>query len=144
MNLRHLAPILLVLAAAPAFAQSEASPQVTVERTYWVRPGKEQQFIALFNRTQLPRLKTLVDDHRVASFSTTAPLLHTSSDQWAFRVTIQWASWDAFSKDASTPASPRGDAKRDDGAAYEQSLFNDLVTDRKDTVVREQSYHAGS
>ena len=133
----------LLLAAAPVFAQAEApAPQITVERTYWVRSGKEQQFIALFNRTQLPRLKSLVAAHKIASFSTSAPLLHTSNDQWAFRVTIQWTSWDAFSTDAS--ATPIHDSKRDDGASYEQSLFSDLVTDRKDTVVREQTYSPGT
>lgn len=119
----------------------EAAPKpagIVVERTFWVKAGKEKQFATLFDRTQLPRLKALVGDHQVISFSTATPLIHTGNDQWAFRVKIKWASWEAFTRDASA----RTDQKSNPTLTYEQALFGDLVIDRKDTVIQEDTYGA--
>ncbi|MBS0199391.1 MAG: hypothetical protein JSR70_02980 [Proteobacteria bacterium] len=113
---------------------------VVVERTFWVKAGKERQFAMLFDRTQLPRLKALLNDRQITSFSTASPLIHTGNDQWAFRVRIRWSSWDAFAKDASA----RVDQKSNPTLTYEQALFGDLVIDRKDTVIQEDNFGAAN
>src|SRR5580765_1491192 len=93
---------LLLLPAFSSVAQeAPKAPGIVVERTFWVKPGKERQFATLFDRTQLPRLKSLLGERQIVFFSTATPLLHTSNDQWAFRVKIKWSSWDAYAKDAS-------------------------------------------
>lgn len=128
-----------LLLSGRGVAQEATKPSgIVVERTFWVKAGKEKQFATLFDRTQLPRLKALLGDHQILSFSTAAPLIHTGNDQWAFRVRIKWSSWDAFTRDASA----RGDQKSNPTLAYEQALFGDLVTDRKDTVIQEDNYGA--
>ena len=131
--------ILLLLPTARAVAQDATKPSpFVVERTFWVKAGKEKQFATLFDRTQLPRLKALLGDRQILSYRTASPLIHTGNDQWAFRVTVKWVSWDAFARDASTHA----DAKSNPAMTYEQALFGDLVIDRKDTVVTEDAYGA--
>lgn len=129
--------LLLLLPTVRAAAQDATKPSpVIVERTYWVKAGKEKQFATLFDRTQLPRLKALLGDRQILSYRTASPLIHTGNDQWAFRLTVKWASWDAFAKDASAHA----DGKSNPSLSYEQALFGDLVIDRKDTVVTEDAY----
>ncbi|PNS09741.1 hypothetical protein [Solilutibacter silvestris] len=129
--------LLLLLLPLSGIAQdTPKSTGIIVERTFWVKPGKERQFATLFDRTQLPRLKALLGEHQIASFSTASPLLHTSNEQWAFRVKIKWSSWEAFAKDASSHA----DQKVGSTQSYEQALFGDLVADRKDTVIQEDLY----
>lgn len=131
--------ILLLLLSSHGLAQEPAKPAgIIVERTFWVKAGKERQFATLFDRTQLPRLKALLGDRQILSFSTASPLIHTGNEQWAFRVKIKWASWEAFTKDASSHA----DQKSNPTLTYEQALFGDLVTDRKDTVIQEDTYGA--
>lgn len=130
----------LLLLSSRAIAQEAAAKPagVVIERTFWVKAGKERQFATLFERTQLPRLKALLGEHKIVSFSTASPLIHTGNDQWAFRVTVKWTSWDAFAKDASAHV----DQKSNPTLTYEQALFGDLVTDRKDTVIQETNYGA--
>lgn len=130
---------LLLLLSSHSIAQEAAKPAgIVVERTFRVKAGKEKQFATLFDRTQLPRLKALVGDHQIVSFSTATPLIHAGNDQWAFRVKIKWASWEAFTRDASA----RPDQKSNPTLTYEQALFGDLVIDRKDTVIQEDTYGA--
>lgn len=129
----------LLLLSCRSVAQEAPKPApVVVERTFWVKAGKERQFAMLFDRTQLPRLKALLGNRQIVSFSTAAPLIHTGNDQWAFRVTIKWSNWEAFAKEASAPA----DQKSNPTLTYEQALFGDLVIDRKDTVIQEDNYSA--
>ena len=131
----------LLLLSCRGNAQETAtskSSSIVVERTFWVKAGKERQFAMLFDRTQLPRLKALLTEHQIVSFSTATPLIHTGNDQWAFLVRIKWSNWDAFAKDASL----RPDQKPNPTLTYEQALFGDLVTDRKDTVIQEENYGA--
>ncbi len=135
-----IATLLLLPLAGMAQETPKPAAGVVVERTFWVKPGKERQFATLFDRTQLPRLKALLGDRQVVSFSTATPLLHTSNEQWAFRLKIKWSSWDAFAKDAAAHA----DQKVSSTQSYEQALFGDLVIDRKDTVIQEDIYSAGN
>ena len=131
----------LLLSGQAVAQQAAAKPSgIVVERTYWVRPGKEKQFAMLFERTQLPRLKTLLDGHQILSFSTAAPLLHTSNEQWAYRLKVKWISWDAYATDALA----RNDQKSNSTLTYEQALFGDLVIDRKDTVIQEDNFGAAN
>ncbi|MBS0227020.1 MAG: hypothetical protein JSS25_11840 [Proteobacteria bacterium] len=130
--------LLLLSSRSPAQEVAAKPTGIVVERTFWVKAGKEKQFATLFERTQLPRLKALLGDHQITAFSTASPLIHTGNDQWAFRVKINWASWEAFTRDASA----RPDQKSNPTLTYEQALFGDLVIDRKDTVIQEDTYGA--
>lgn len=132
--------ILLLLPLSGIAQEAPKTAGIVVERTFWVKPGKERQFAMLFDRTQLPRLKSLLAERQIMSFSTATPLLHTSNEQWAFRLKIKWSSWDAFSRDAAAHA----DQKTGSTQSYEQALFGDLVIDRKDTVIQEDTYGAGN
>ena len=62
--MRSITVLMLAVALAPLHAAAQAVQQgpaahapFVVERTYWVRPGKELQFIAMFEKNSVPKLR---------------------------------------------------------------------------------------
>ena len=127
----------LCLCWMPAAHATPAQSGFVVERSLWLKPGRSQQFIGLFKRTELARLDALVRDGSVLWYRTSRPLLGTGRDQWDFRITIAW-------RDAAAAAgqpdfmSPTGAARKGEPAlTMEQALLIELVNDYRDTWVQE-------
>ncbi len=133
----------LFLCWAPATLATEPPPGFVVERSLWIKPGRSQQFIGLFKRTELARLDALVRDGSVLWYRTSRPLLGNGRDQWDYRITIAWRDAAAA---ASHPdfMSPTGAARKGESAlSMEQTLLIELVNDYRDTWVQELQAGAG-
>ena len=68
--MRFIAPLILALALTPLSAAAQQDPAArspfVVEQTYWIKPGKELQFIGLFEKNRIPLLRAKVKDGRIA------------------------------------------------------------------------------
>lgn len=131
--------LLLPFIGSSAHAQSASSAlgdsAFVVEHTYWLRPGRSEQFIALFKKTMLPKLQAEQKTGRLRSIRLAQPQLSSGKDQWNYRVTLVWkdrASALQFAADRRTSDNQR--------TAMEEQLREELVIDRTDTLVIEQDY----
>jgi hypothetical protein len=118
--------------------QKAADRPFVIEQTYWVKPGKERQFVSLYRRTELPRLQREKQAGRVLWIRLSEPLLFSKNEQWDLRVTVAWGS----SADALTFAD-RNSAEASQGGnqreSIEETLRRDLVENHEETLVLEQS-----
>jgi hypothetical protein len=128
------------VASQEAVGQEQKAPDrpFVVEQTYWVKPGKERQFVSLYRRTELPRLQREKQAGRVLWIRLSEPLLFSKNEQWDLRVTVAWGS----SADALTFAD-RNSAEASQGGnqreSIEETLRRDLVENHEETLVLEQS-----
>ncbi|MDO4709658.1 MAG: hypothetical protein Q4B94_07645 [Pseudomonadota bacterium] len=124
------------LFAAPAAAQqAESETPFVVEHTYWLKPGRHEQFIALFKKTRLPLLEAERQAGRLLSIRMAQPQLLQGREQWDFRLTLAWkdhASAQQFSASQRNPE-PAGNSRR----AMEEQLRDELVIERKDILLTE-------
>ncbi|MGY0503804.1 hypothetical protein [Luteimonas sp. e5] len=141
MNRIHLSlPLLVLLAAitallpAPARADAEAgSMPFVVEQTFWTRPGRAEQFIALYRKTRLPVLQAQKRAGHLLAIRLAQPQLAAGKDQWDFRVTLTWKDRDAALRFAAEEA---GAGRQ----AVEEHLREELVQERSEVLVLEYSY----
>ncbi|PJK07572.1 hypothetical protein CO610_07900 [Lysobacteraceae bacterium NML95-0200] len=123
------------LFSVPAAAQQAETPFV-VEQTYWLKPGRTEQFIALFKKTRLPLLEAERQAGRLLSIRIAQPQLLQGREQWDFRLTLTWkdhASAQQFSASQRNPE-PAGTPRR----AMEEQLRDELVIERNDTLLSEE------
>lgn len=136
--------LLLCLALLlPLADQAHAQPSTSragdsvfvVEHTYWLRPGRSEQFIALFKKTMLPKLQAEQKAGRLHAIRLAQPQLSSGKDQWNYRVTLVW-------KDRASALQFTSERKTSDNTriAMEEQLREELVVDRTDTLVIEQDY----
>ena len=132
--------MLMLLPCAPAQAQSAPAASASeapfvIEHTYWLRPGRSAQFIALFKKTRLPALQAELKAGRLLSIRMSQPQLSGGKDQWNYRVTLAWKDRAAALQFASQEKPADGSSR----AAMEEQLREELVVDRSDVLVIEQS-----
>ena len=132
MFMKLVAFVLSCLLMPTAFAQSSstAPDPFVVERSLWVQPRRMQQFMALFERVERPRLEALRKDGRVLWYRVSQPLMASENDAWDLRVTIAWRN-------------PETAAQKFDARAVknrvdtESALLDELIVDQRETWVRE-------
>ncbi|PJK08850.1 hypothetical protein CO614_10235 [Lysobacteraceae bacterium NML120232] len=131
-----LTALLLAPLAASAAAQQTAAPFV-VEHTYWLKPGRTEQFISLFKKTRLPALEAERQAGRLLSIRMAQPQLSHGKEQWDFRLTLTWqdhASALQFSNRQHAPEPPSNHRR-----AMEEQLRDELVVERSDALIIEEA-----
>lgn len=137
----HTFVLFLILMLAPllAGAQQGSAPQGPVfvmEHTFWIKPGRTSQFIALFKKNRLPGLQAEQAKGRILWIRMTQPRTSSGNEQWDFRITIGWRDaqtpWDL--EDAMRAVSNNREAARQ---SIEESLSEELIIERSDVPVQE-------
>ena len=129
---------LLMLVSPLAFSAEQGRPFV-MEHTFWVRPGKTSQFIALFKKNKLPALQAEKAKGRILWIRTTQPRTSAGNEQWDFRVTVGWrdvqSAWDYDELVRSANGNGRDGARQ----SIEETLSEELIVERTDVLVQESS-----
>ena len=139
--MRVITALVLSLALAPLGAIAQQVPTArapfVVERTYWIKPGKELQFIGLFEKNGVPLLQTKVKDGDVLWMRLARPQFNAINEQWDLRLTIAWRDADsAMERISKTKAQLAKDTPR---LAMEQQIMEELIVERTDVPVQEWS-----
>lgn len=124
------------LLAAPAAAQQTATPFV-VEHSYWLKPGRSEQFIALFKKTRLPLLQAERQAGRLLSIRMAQPQLMHGHEQWDFRLTLTWK--DHASAQQFSASQSRTETTGNHRRAMEEQLRDELVIERNDALLSEET-----
>ena len=137
--MRFLIALIVALALAPvhtaAQQQSAARVPFVVERTYWIRPGKELQFIAMFEKNRVPLLRAKMKEGEVLWMRLSRPQFNASNEQWDLRITIAWRDADSAIERVSLASAQQ--AKDTQRLAMEEQIMGELVVDRTDIPVQE-------
>lgn len=122
----------LMLSPLSAAAQPEtaATGPFVVEQTYWIKPGKELQFIGLFEKNRLPALRARIKDGRALWVRLARPQFNAANEQWDLRVTVAWRSAESAMEPVIQPKSQQ---------TTEQQILDELIVERTDVPVREWS-----
>lgn len=136
-----LVALLVSTPAHDASAQEQKQPErpFVVEQTYWVKPGKERQFVSLYRRTELPRLQREKQAGRILWIRLSEPVFSSNNEQWDLRVTVSWESSSAamaFSERSPSDGVPANENQRE---SIEDAMRRDLVDNHSDVLVLEQS-----
>jgi hypothetical protein len=131
----RLVPLLmLAFALAPLNAVAQQDPVArapfVVEQTYWIKPGKELQFLGLFEKTQVPLLRAKIKDGRVLWVRMSKPGFNAANDQWDLRVTVAWRD-----PDSAMGQVPPAKAQ----LTLEQQIMEELIVEHTDVPVQEWS-----
>ena len=139
---RHTFVLFLMLMFSPLLAaaqQGSSAPQTSpfvMEHTFWIKPGKTSQFIALFKKNRLPGLLAEKVNGRIQWIRMSQPRTSAGNDQWDFRITIGWrdaqTAWEL--EDAARAVSNNRDAVRQ---SIEETLSEELIIERTDVPVQE-------
>lgn len=106
-----------------------------VEQTYWIKPGKESQFISLFEKNRVPLLQAKVKEGSVLWMRLARPQFNAANEQWDLRVTVAWRDADsAMERISKAKAQPAKDTPR---LAMEQQIMEELVVEHTDVPVQE-------
>lgn len=137
--MRFISLLLLVLAASPVVAVAQQAPvsraPFVVEQTYWIRPGKELQFIAMYEKNRVPLLRAKMKDGDILWMRLSKPQFNATNEQWDLRVTVAWRDADsAVERIALANAQLARDTQR---TAMEHQILDELILDRTDVPVRE-------
>ncbi|MEO6103217.1 MAG: hypothetical protein ABIP44_06220, partial [Pseudoxanthomonas sp.] len=83
-----------LLALAPLVANAQQDPKLrapfVVEQTYWIKSGKELQFISLFEKNRVPVLEARIKEGEVLWARLSKPQFNAANEQWDLRVTVAW------------------------------------------------------
>lgn len=122
----------LALALAAASARAQQAPAATapfiIEHTYWIKAGKELQFIGLFEKNRAPVLRARIKEGRAQWVRLTRPRFNADNDQWDLRVTIAW-------RDAESAVEPVSPTKAQ--LTTEQQIMDELIVERTEIPVHE-------
>lgn len=130
IDMKHATLLLCVALLRPASSIAQGTP-VVVEKTFWVKAGKERQFAALFQKTELQRLLRERQAGRVRWLRLAEPALAGGNGGWDLRLTVAWSSYEDMLKDAA------GAAERQSRASIEDMLRADLVEEQSEVLIRE-------
>ena len=132
-----LLPALTPAASAPRDASTPAQAPFVLEQTYWIKPGRTQQFVALFRKNRLPLLQAEIKEGRILWIRMAQPRITTGNDQWDFKLTVAWrdaqSAWDE--QDPTRHAAAV--FKDQERFTLEESLRNELVVERTDVPLLE-------
>lgn len=130
--------MLAFLSLSPPHAAAQSSvvrAPFVVEQTYWIKPGKELQFISLFEKNRVPALQAKVKEGRILWMRLSKPQFNATNEQWDLRVTVAWADADsAMERIAQAKAAPDREGQR---LALEQQIMDELILERTDVPVQE-------
>lgn len=137
--MRFISILVLFLALAPLGAIAQQGPAVrapfVVERTYWIKPGKELQFISLFEKNRVPLLQAKEKEGDILWIRLSRPQFNAVNEQWDLRVTIAWRDADsAMERISQAKEQASKEAQR---VAMEQQIMEELVLERTDVPVQE-------
>ena len=137
--MRFITVLMLSLALAPLGAIAQQGPVArtpfVVEQTYWIKPGKELQFISLFEKNRVPQLQAKLKEGGVLWMRLARPQFNASNEQWDLRVTVAWRDADsAMERISKTKAQQAKDTPR---LAMEQQILEELIVERTDVPVQE-------
>jgi hypothetical protein len=131
---RFITLLMLILASmslnAVAQQAAVAQPPFVVEQTYWIKAGKELQFIGLFEKNRVPLLRAKIKEGRVLWVRLSRPPFNATNDQWDLRVTVAW-------RDAESALEPITQAKTQ--LTTEQQIIEELIVQRTDVPIQEWS-----
>ena len=140
--MRLLTCLVLAFSFVPlmAFAQqkpaTESAPFV-VEQTYWIKPGKELQFIELFEKNRVPMLRARVKEGHILWMRLSKPQFNAVNEQWDLRLTVAWRSTDnAMDRIALAKTQMAKDSQR---MSMEQQIMDELILARTEVPVQEWS-----
>jgi hypothetical protein len=138
-SMRLIAALVLALASTPMQAAAQQAPAAkapfVVERTYWIRPGKELQFLAMFEKNRVPVLRAKMKEGEVLWMRLARPQFNASNEQWDLRLTVAWRDADsAIERINLANAQQARDTQR---LAMEEQIMEELVVDRTDIPVQE-------
>lgn len=137
--MRFIALLMLAFALAPLSAVAQQDPAApapfVVEQTYWIKPGKELQFITLFEKSRAPLLRANVKEGRALWVRFTRPRFNAAKDQWDLRITIAW-------RDADSAIEPVPQAKTQ--LTTEQQIIEELIVERTEVLVQEWTVSGGA
>ena len=124
--------LLLAFALTPLDAVAQQDPVApapfVVEQTYWIKPGKELQFLGLFEKTQVPLLRAKLKDGRALWVRLSKPGFNAANDQWDLRVTVAWRDPDsAMGQIAPTKAQ----------MTLEQQIMEELIVEHTDVPIQQ-------
>ena len=132
--MRFISILILTFALMPlsAVAQQDslAPAPFVVEQTYWIKPGKELQFLGLFEKTQTPLLRARIKEGRALWVRLSRPNFNATNEQWDLRVTVAWRDADSAMGRVSQAKAP---------LAMEQQIMEELIVERTDVPVQEWS-----
>ena len=137
--MRFLIVLVLSLALLPLGAIAQQGPAArapfVVEQTYWIKPGKELQFISLFEKNGVPLLQAKVKEGSVLWMRLAKPQFNAANEQWDLRLTIAWRDADsAMERISKAKAQLARDSQR---LAMEQQIMEELIVERTDVPVQE-------
>lgn len=139
MRRQTLVLLALLMLLVPFAASAQQDKAFVMEHTYWVKPGKANQFIALFKKNKLPGLQAEKSKGHILWIRTAQPRTSAGNEQWDFRVTVGWrdvqSAWDY--EEPTRPANSNGrDAQR---LSIEDTLSEELIVERTDVLVQESA-----
>lgn len=133
-----LSLLMLLAPLVPMAASAGQDRTFVMEHTFWVRPGKTSQFIALFKKNKLPALQAEKAKGRILWIRMTQPRTSAGNEQWDFRVTVGWrdvqSAWDH--EELARSANGNG---RDARLSIEDTLSEELIVERTDVLVQEST-----
>lgn len=137
MRLSTLLIVAFALSPLNVVAQQDAVARapLVVEQTYWIRPGKELQFIGLFEKYRVPLLRNKMKEGRVLWVRLARPQFNAANEQWDLRVTVAW-------RDADSAMGTIAQAKTQ--LTTEQQIMDELIVERTDVPVQEWGVTGGN
>ena len=126
--------LMLAVALVPLDAVAQQNPAArapfVVEQTYWIKPGKELQFLGLFEKTQVPLLRAKIKDGSALWVRLSKPGFNATNDQWDLRVTVAWRDPDSAMGQIPPAKAP---------LALERQLMEELIVEHTDVPVQQWS-----
>lgn len=132
--MRFITTLMLVAALVPLNVVAQqgavANAPFVVEQTYWIKPGKELQFISLFEKNRVPLLRAKIKEGRALWMRLSRPHFNATNEQWDLRVIVAWRNADSAMERISQSKAQ---------AAMEQQFMEELIVERTDVPVQEWS-----
>lgn len=124
--------LLLALALVPLNSVAQQGSLLpapfVVEQTYWIKPGKDLQFISLFEKNRIPLLRAKIKSGDALWVRLSKPHFNATNEQWDLRVIVAW-------RDMDSALEPITQAKSQ--LTTEQQIMEELVVERTDVAVKE-------
>ena len=137
--MRLVAMLVLVVSLLPvvAFAQpgAAANAPFVVEQTYWIKPGKELQFLELFEKNRVPLLRARVKEGHILWMRLSRPPFNANNLQWDLRLTVAWRDANVALQRASLAKAQM--AKDTQRLSMEQQIMEELILERTEVPVQE-------
>lgn len=137
--MRLITCLVLALSFAPLMAVAQQKPAAgapfVVEQTFWIKPGKELQFLDLFEKNRVPMLRSRVKEGHILWMRLSRPQFNAINEQWDLRLTVAWRDADTAMERIGLAKTPMGkDTQR---MSMEQQIMEELILERTEVPVQE-------